>query len=114
MADSTHLSFFRSRLFRSLCGRIFWQPETFTGNGRVDLVVAARGGNALYVLPGDGKGNFGAAQIFDVSGKVTALAGGRLEGERGRRPVGICGAGSSSSVRLEEQHRGNFDSTPAA
>ena len=56
----------------------FLATGNFTGNSRVDLVVAARGGRALYVLPGDGKGNFGAPQIFDVSGQVTALAGGRL------------------------------------
>jgi uncharacterized repeat protein (TIGR01451 family) len=46
----------------------------FTAGGNQDLVVAARGGNSLYVFPGDGKGNFGAPQTFAVSGSITAMA----------------------------------------
>jgi len=50
----------------------------FLGSGHADLVVAARGGNALYVLPGNGKGKFGAPQIINLPGTVTALATGTL------------------------------------
>src|SRR5579884_3100154 len=50
----------------------------FTSSGHQDLVVAARGGNSLYVFPGDGKGKFGAAQIVALSGNVTSLAAERL------------------------------------
>jgi CSLREA domain-containing protein len=46
----------------------------FTPSGHQDLVVAALGGNSLYLLPGDGKGSFGAPQTIALSGGVTALA----------------------------------------
>ena len=46
----------------------------FTPGGHQDLVVAARGGNALYLFPGDGKGNFGLPQTIQLSGGVTAMA----------------------------------------
>jgi hypothetical protein len=43
----------------------FLAAGDFTGNGHMDLVVASRGGNALYVLAGDGAGNFGVPQIVN-------------------------------------------------
>ncbi|HEX3584626.1 MAG TPA: CSLREA domain-containing protein [Candidatus Angelobacter sp.] len=46
----------------------------FTSGGRQDLVVAALGGNSLYLFPGDGKGSFGAPQTIALSGGVTAMA----------------------------------------
>src|SRR6185312_8040298 len=51
---------------------------SFTSSGHEDLVVAARGGNTLYVFSGDGKGKFGTPQIVPVSGGVTSLAAARL------------------------------------
>ncbi len=50
----------------------------FTGQGNQDLVVAAKGGNALYLFAGDGKGNFDAPQAINLSGAITTLAGGDL------------------------------------
>ncbi|HEV2991424.1 MAG TPA: CSLREA domain-containing protein [Candidatus Angelobacter sp.] len=50
----------------------------FIGSGHLDLVIASRGGNALYVLPGDGKGRFTSPQVVQLSGAVTALAVGDL------------------------------------
>ena len=46
----------------------------FTPGGHQDLVVAALGGNSLYLFPGDGKGSFGAPQTIALSGGVTAMA----------------------------------------
>ncbi|HSM84528.1 MAG TPA: CSLREA domain-containing protein, partial [Candidatus Limnocylindrales bacterium] len=56
----------------------FLAVGAFTGSGHQDLVVAARGGNALYLLAGDGKGNFAAPQAVNFSGGITALAAGKL------------------------------------
>ena len=36
----------------------FIATGNFAGNGHGDIAFAARGGTTLYVLPGDGKGNF--------------------------------------------------------
>ena len=43
----------------------------FTGNGEQDLVIAARGGNALYVFQGDGKGGFGNPQSVTLPSGVS-------------------------------------------
>jgi CSLREA domain-containing protein len=45
------------------------------GDGYLDLVFAAKNGNALYVLSGNGKGQFTLQQPLTVQGTVTALAG---------------------------------------
>ncbi|MBZ5491805.1 MAG: DUF11 domain-containing protein [Acidobacteriia bacterium] len=50
----------------------------FTASGHNDLVIAAKGGSALYVFVGDGKGNFAAPQAVDLPGGVTAMLGGNL------------------------------------
>ncbi len=56
----------------------FMALGSFTLSGHQDLVVAARGGNSLYVFPGNGKGSFGAPQVVALSGGVTAMAGENL------------------------------------
>ncbi|HEY2171453.1 MAG TPA: VCBS repeat-containing protein, partial [Candidatus Angelobacter sp.] len=72
----------------------------FTGNGERDLVVAARGGNALYVFPGDGKGGFGNPQTVTLQGGVTALAAGDFgaSGQFTTLLVGTKGIGKSFSL----------------
>ena len=50
----------------------------FTASGHNDLVIAAKGGSALYVFAGDGKGNFAAPQTVNLPGGVTAMLGGNL------------------------------------
>jgi hypothetical protein len=70
----------------------------FTGTGTTDLVVAARGASVMYILQGDGHGNFQAPQAVNLAGGVTALSGGKL----GRTSlssdliVGISGSEGSS------------------
>ena len=44
------------------------------GDGYIDLVMAAKNGNALYVLAGNGKGQFTLLQLAMVPGTITALA----------------------------------------
>jgi hypothetical protein len=72
----------------------------FTGNGEQDLVIAARGGNALYVFPGDSKGGFGNPQTVALPGGVTALAAGDFgnSGQFTTVLVGVKGIGKSSSL----------------
>ncbi|HEV7522828.1 MAG TPA: hypothetical protein VGP89_17130, partial [Candidatus Angelobacter sp.] len=46
----------------------------FTPSGHQDLVVAALGGNSLFVFSGDGKGGFGTPQKVSLSSSITAMA----------------------------------------
>src|SRR5262249_13911463 len=46
----------------------------FTAGASLDLIAASKTSNAIYVLPGDDKGNFGNAEITQLPGEVTALA----------------------------------------
>src|SRR5215813_1786499 len=66
----------------------------FTGSGNNDLVVAAKGGNALYIFPGDGKGNFGKPQTVNLGAGITALAVGQL----GHTDTLIAGGARSLTV----------------
>jgi uncharacterized repeat protein (TIGR01451 family) len=45
----------------------------FDGDEHLDVAVAARGGDALYLLSGNGKGDFAPFQKFDLPGRVTAV-----------------------------------------
>src|ERR1700674_1685157 len=56
----------------------FIATGTFTASGHTDLIIAARGGNAVYLLAGDGAGNFAAPVMIDLPGGVTALGAGQL------------------------------------
>jgi uncharacterized repeat protein (TIGR01451 family) len=44
----------------------------------LDLLVASREGNSIYVLPGLAQGKFGSPQQLQLAGKLNALASGRL------------------------------------
>ncbi|MGE5324160.1 MAG: FG-GAP-like repeat-containing protein, partial [Actinomycetota bacterium] len=50
----------------------------FNGDGHPDVATAARGGSALYVFMGDGKGGLSALQAVNLAGTVTTLAAGNL------------------------------------
>jgi uncharacterized repeat protein (TIGR01451 family) len=50
----------------------------FDANGHQDLIIASRGSNALFILEGDGKANFGATKRIELPGAVTALATGEV------------------------------------
>jgi len=51
----------------------FLQVGDFNSDGYEDVLAAARGGAALYVLAGNGQGTLGAPQRIDLSGQLTAL-----------------------------------------
>jgi uncharacterized repeat protein (TIGR01451 family) len=50
----------------------------FTASGHNDLVIGNKGGSALYVFSGDGKGNFAAPQTVSLPGGISVMAGGEL------------------------------------
>ncbi|MEK6321650.1 MAG: HYR domain-containing protein [Acidobacteriota bacterium] len=54
----------------------------FNGDGHLDVTTTARALNALYLLTGDGRGDFSSKQKIELPGRVTAL-GARETGETG-------------------------------
>ena len=45
----------------------------FDGDGHLDVAAAARGGDALYLLSGNGNGDFTPARRIELAGRVTAV-----------------------------------------
>src|SRR5260370_19510676 len=60
----------------------------FNRGGNKDILAAAHGGG-LYLLAGDGRGGFGAAQSISLPGKVTALAAGEFNQADGVADVAV-------------------------
>ncbi len=52
------------------------------GDGHLDAIVSAQGGSAIYVLFGDGQGNFAPAVALPVSGAIASLATWRAPGAK--------------------------------
>src|ERR1700694_608227 len=68
----------RARVFSVPVAPDFLAVGNFTGSGTTDLVVATRGAGVMYILPGDGHGNFRAPQVVNLAGGITALSAGKL------------------------------------
>lgn len=96
--------------FRSTA-HLFITPEApeligvgdFDADGHADLVMAARGSYALYLLAGDGQGNLGAAERIGLPGAVTALATGEINRADGLPDVvvGVAGSGWAQALIYE-------------
>lgn len=56
----------------------FLASGNFVGNNHLDLVTATRGDKTLYLLAGDGEGNFATPQAIALPGPVAAMAAGRF------------------------------------
>jgi hypothetical protein len=57
----------------------------FDADGHSDVVMAARGGDALYFLLGDGHGGFGSLRRIELPGRITTMATGEIN-----RPDGLA------------------------
>jgi len=81
----------------------FISTGDFNADGHADVVAAARGGAALYLLPGDGRGGFGQAERIELPGGVTALAAGEINRADGLTDliVGITGTDGSEVLVFE-------------
>jgi uncharacterized protein (TIGR03437 family) len=75
----------------------------FDADSHWDVVAAARGGNALWLLPGDGRGSFGAARRVALPGAVTALVTGEINRADGLADVvvGVVAADGPKAMVFE-------------
>ena len=101
--------------------RIFELPESpdfigagdFDNDGHWDVVAAARGSHVLYLLPGDGKGGFGAAKQVGLPGAVTALVTGEINRADGLTDVVVGTVGPDGpQVLVFEGPDGALKATP--
>lgn len=71
----------------------------FDGDGNADLAVAKSGDDTVYVLPGVGHAEFGAARSIALAGTVTALASGDVNRPDGR-PELLVGVANGRSAQI--------------
>jgi hypothetical protein len=75
----------------------------FDADGHWDIIAASKGDARFYWLRGDGKGNFGEAQVVELPGAVTALATGEINRVDGLTDiaVGIVAADGARALIFE-------------
>ncbi|MBI3949247.1 MAG: HYR domain-containing protein [Acidobacteria bacterium] len=88
--------------------RVFELPEApefigagdFDADGHWDVVAAARGREALFLLTGNGQGQFNSAKQIPMSGQVTALITGEVNRHDGLTDVVVGVLGSEGPQAL--------------
>ncbi len=78
----------------------FLATGDFDADGHWDIVTAARGSDALYLLSGDGRGNFGQAQKVALAGHVTVMTCGDINRRDGLNDVVVAVAGPQGPQAL--------------
>jgi trimeric autotransporter adhesin len=68
------------------------QTTDIGGHGHSDILVAANGDTTVYLLRGDGKGNFASPQALSLGGAVSSLATWRGPEGANFIAAGVCGA----------------------
>ena len=85
----------------------------FNADGHWDIVVAHRGSNAMWILLGDGHGNFSAPQSVQLTGGVTALITGEINRADGMNDIVVGVNGSNGAqVLVFEAPNGAIHATP--
>ncbi|HEX8679065.1 MAG TPA: VCBS repeat-containing protein, partial [Chthoniobacterales bacterium] len=69
----------------------------FNRDTRLDVAVAARGGSAVYLLTGDGAGNFSDPREMQMGGAITALVSGDVNQADGLADVIVATSGADGS-----------------
>lgn len=67
----------------------FLEAGDFDADGHLDMVAAARGGNTLYLLPGDGRGGVKEVQSIHLPGNVSALKSGDINRADGMADIAV-------------------------
>ena len=85
----------------------------FDGDSHLDAVATAVESQALYLFPGDGRGNLGQAVPIELAGKVTAIVTGEINRVDGLADlaVGVVGP-NGPEVMIFEGPEGALRSEP--
>ena len=91
----------------------FIEAGDFNGDGQQDLLFAARLGHTLFLLAGDGKGNFEEAREITVNGEITALTAGEFNHHDGVIDLAISLQNESKfEILLYQNSSGAINSEP--
>ncbi len=84
-----------ARVFSVPAAPDFLGQGRFTPSHHIELILAARGGRAVYVLKRDDADHWSVAQAVEVPGEITALAAARIlaGNEYAQVFIGVHGAG---------------------
>ena len=85
----------------------------FDADGHWDLIAARHGGDKIYFIKGDGRGNFSAIREKAIRGAITALATGEINRRDGLTDIAIgISAENHSQVLILESPDGAFQAQP--
>jgi CSLREA domain-containing protein/uncharacterized repeat protein (TIGR01451 family) len=84
----------------------FLAAGDFDRDGHLDILTAARGSGALYMLPGDGNHGFGTPRAVSLPGRLTAMTTGQKTQTDGWPDVvvGIVGDDGPALIVYETKH----------
>ena len=101
------------RLFQAPSPPDFMESGDFDADGFPDVVIASRGGDALYFMAGDGRGGLGQAVRVGLPGHVTAMASGDVNRRDGLPDllIGVTSAAGPKLLVFEGPH-GAWKSAP--
>lgn len=102
-----------ARVFEAAVRPEFIAAGDFDADGHEDLVIASRGDDSIYLLPGDGRGGFKSVEAMHLSGGVTALTTGDINRADGLPDLVVAVSGTSSpELVVFEGPQGAFKSEP--
>lgn len=82
----------------------YLEAGDFNADGFQDVLAARKGGGVIYLLPGDGAGNFGDVVQVRINGAITALKVGEIGQLDGQTDVAVAVSGESGASLLVFEH----------
>jgi hypothetical protein len=84
----------------------------FDADGHKDIIMASRGRNNLYLLPGSGDGSFGPSRQIELPGRVTALVIGEINRADGLADLVVAVSANEPEALVFEGPEGAINAKP--
>jgi CSLREA domain-containing protein len=91
----------------------FVETGDVNADGHADVVIASRNSDRFFVLAGDGRGNLGLPQPFEVGGRITAVTIGEIGRPDGQADLAVAVVTKEGSrLMIYEHPEGAFARKP--
>lgn len=91
----------------------FFAAGDFNADGFKDILAGAKNGRSLYLLPGDGRGNFRSPFEIEIDGAITAFVAGEIGRRDGQTDVIVAVSSAKGTNLLVFEHpEGAFKHKP--